>query len=259
MIKTGPLTRLFYIWLERIAARFTDVIIAVSEGERQAGLKVRICPPEKIITIENGLDLAQIPSDLDHKSALKELGVGEHDLVVGTVGRASRQKGWQDLVLAAGELVKEFPWVKFLLVGGGELSDQIAGLIEKLGLGRWVLLVGHREQVYPLYAGFDIFVLPSLWEGGPYALLEAMAMGKPVVATKVAGNADIVVEGETGYLVPPHQPKALAQALLKLLRDPELRQQMGTRGRARVEQQFQLQNQIRLIQETYRRIWGQKK
>ena len=259
MMKVGPLTRLFYIWLERIAARFTDLIIAVSEGERQAALQVKICPPEKILTIENGLNLSQIPSHLDPKSTLAELGVGEHDLVVGTVGRASRQKGWRDLVLAANEVVKELPWVKFLLVGGGELLAEIAGVIEELGLGRWVSLVGNRQQIYSLYAGFDVFVLPSLWEGGPYALLEAMAMGKPVVATRVAGNADMVVEGETGYLVPPEQPKALAQALLRLLRDSELRGRMGSRGRARIEQQFQLTEKIDLIQETYRRVWGQKK
>jgi glycosyltransferase involved in cell wall biosynthesis len=252
LMKTGPLAHRLYITLERWAARRTDLIIAVSPSERQAALDAGICPPERIVTIENGVNPDRALPD---RQALRcSLGIDSADLVVGTVGRASAQKGWDTLLAAAPAVVARLPQARFVLAGGGELLPRFAREVARRGLADHVLLLGPRADGADLVAAFDVFALPSLWEGCPYALLEAMAAECPVVASSCVGSRDLVVSEATGLLVPPEDPRALTAALVRLLRDAPLRRRMGEAGRERVRRQYQLSEKIALLLDTYRRF-----
>ena len=247
----GRLQRWLYRTLERWAARWCEAIIAVSPGERQAALYAGICAPGKLRLIPNGVDLAWLDAQFDRAAARRELGLADSHLAVGSIGRLTSQKGYRYLIEAARLVAREIPNVRFPIIGEGEEHRALESLIGDRGLGEFVRLLGHRDQAASLCAGFDLFVLPSLWEGAPYALLEAMAAGLPVVATRVAGNADLVVEGKTGLLVPPRDPPALARAIAELLRDPVRRAMIGRRGREQVERNCSLAEQIAATERLY--------
>jgi glycosyltransferase involved in cell wall biosynthesis len=246
LMDVHPLQRLLYLALEKFAARLTHHFIAVSESERNTALQARLCAAERVTVVRNGIDATRNTQHATRNT--------QHVLTIGTVGRLTKQKGQSDLLLAAQQVVKEFPQAKFILVGGGEDESHLRNLTATLGLDQHVEFLGEREDVERIYPTFDVYVLPSLWEALPYTPLEAMAASKPVVATDVGGVSEIVVDGETGCLIPPHQPMTLAENVCALLRQPSLRQAMGTRGRQRVERMFTLEQMVRETERIYESV-----
>jgi len=164
-----------------------------------------------------------------------------------TVARLDPQKGLHDLVAAAALV----PEARVMVVGEGPERRALETRIAHLGLGDRVHLLGFRSDVPDLLAGSDLFVLPSLFEGLPLSILEAMAAGKPVVATAIGGNDEAVVDGATGLLVPPGDPRALADAIRALLRDPERRRRLGEAGRRRAEAEFSAPAMVRRVAAVY--------
>ncbi|MCS6859907.1 MAG: glycosyltransferase family 4 protein [Abditibacteriales bacterium] len=241
LMEVHPIQRFLYFTLEQFAAGFTYHFIAVSESERDVALRTGLCPAGQITVIHNGVDR---PQTADHRPQTID-----HRPCIGTVGRLTKQKGQADLLRAARRVVDEFPQAKFMLVGSGEDEPCLRQLTARLGLTENVVFLGEREDAREVYTLFDVYVLPSLWESFPYTPLEAMAAGKPVVATDVGGVREIVADGATGYLVPPHQPTMLAEKICALLRDSDVRQAMGARGRERVERLF---TRGRMVRETER-------
>jgi len=156
------------------------------------------------------------------------------------VARLHPQKDHDCLLRAIAAVVDELPTVRVLLVGDGALKDQLVGRITTLGLGTQVKLLGERRDVAAILALSDLFVLSSRWEGMPNAILEAMAAGLPVLATRVDGTVDVVRDGETGVLVPPGDDRALAAALLALGRDPARRRALGAAGRRRIDEAYSI-------------------
>ncbi len=154
------------------------------------------------------------------------------------VGTFKRQKGHAVLIAALGAIATRVPRLHVLLVGEGELSDDIRMQVEDAGLTGRVHFLGSRRDVPALLAASDSFVLPSLWEGLPVALVEAMASALPVVATAVSGTRQVMIDGETGFLVPPDDAPALARAIVELLSDPARASEMGVAGRRRVVTHF---------------------
>jgi glycosyltransferase involved in cell wall biosynthesis len=148
--------------------------------------------------------------------------------------------------------------VHTVVVGDGPERAQLEALAGQLGLADRVHLAGHQQDVRPWLAALDVLVLSSDWEGMPNALLEAMAAGLPIVATAVGGVPEVVVDGATGLLVPPGDPSALAEAITRLLRDPDLRRTMGQAGRARVERRFSINETVRLTEELYATLLEEK-
>jgi glycosyltransferase involved in cell wall biosynthesis len=240
-------------FLNRWTARLGDRVIAVCEMARQAEIERARVSPDKVVTIYNGVDTNEFAA-LDAQAAARArraFGIPSGAPLVGTAGRLHRQKGFADLITALAQVREHFPAVRLLLVGDGELRGDLEAHAQALGLSEVVAFAGPRTDIPEILAGLDLFALPSLWEGLPNVVLEAMAAGLPVAATAVGGTPEVVVDGITGILVPPHDPGALARPITRLLRDPDLRCKMGQAGRERVERCFTVEQMIQRTQALY--------
>jgi glycosyltransferase involved in cell wall biosynthesis len=235
---SGAALRLAYIWLERLAARWADHIITVSYANEREIQRTRLVEMAKLTVIREGLDLSRYPRATDARAAVRSLGLPDDALVVGTVGRLETAKGHRYLIEAVPQVLAQVPRARFVFVGSGVLHDALRQQVRVAGLSEHILFTGFRDDMLELMQGFDLFVLPSLWEGLGIVLLEAMAYSRAVVASAVGGVQDVVVPPETGLLVPPRQPAALAAAMVRLLQNHELRAAMGAAGYQRLTQEF---------------------
>ncbi len=235
-----------YLIIERIANRMTDLILANSEAVKQDVICQEKVSAKKVRVIYNGIDasLYNLPSDPMLKAAL---GISEKARVVGVVANLIHYKGHKFFLDGWASVVKKFPESICLFVGDGPLRDKLEATVKVMGLSKSVLFLGTRQDVPLLISFMDLVVHPSLEEGFSNAILEAMAAGKPVVATAVGGNLEAVVHGETGILVGPADPVSLAAAINHFLENPQLRSSMGEAGRQRILKRFDL---ARMIGET---------
>jgi len=245
------LKRKIYAHAISVAFRSCDALIANSDAVRH-DLIERGISAEKITVIHNGVDVekircaagsSEVPGILSEK-----LG---QNRIVGTLGRFTPIKNQKLLLLAARRIVKQHPDVLFLLAGDGKERGRLEQMGRELGLEDKLIFTGWLDSPYPVLSRMDILVLPSLWEGLGVTILEAMALGKPVVATMVGGIPEVVSDGETGLLVPSDDEEALASALHKLLSDPKLAHEMGRRGKIVVEERFPSTRTAREVEEVY--------
>jgi sugar transferase (PEP-CTERM/EpsH1 system associated) len=247
--------------LNRWTARLDDRVIAVCEVARRAEIERARVSPEHVVTIYNGIDVERF-SATDGDLVIRvrrELGIPAGVPLIGAVGRLHPQKDFAGLLDSLTEVQKYVSPVRLLLVGEGELRDDLETRARSLGISGIVTFAGFRSDVAEILAACDVFVLPSLWEGMPNVVLEAMAVGLPVVATQVGGVPEIVLDGETGLLVPPGDSETLAQALIRLLRDPDLRSRMGRAGRRRVEQHFSANQLVLETEALYEALWARNR
>jgi len=221
----GPATRLF-IRLERVAARWTDRIVTLSDSEAADHLRRGIGVPDQFVTIPSGVDLVPVAS-------ARPTSLVSGGPVVTAVARLVPVKGFQYLVDAAPEILRRCPQTRFLIVGDGERRAALEARTRAAGLTHRITFVGFREDVASVIAAADLLVLPSINEGMGRVLVMAMALGKPIVATRVGGVAELLGEGEAGLLVPPRDADALAQAISTLLLDGSRAQALGQAGRRR--------------------------
>ena len=247
----GPLETKLYVTLEKITARITDRIIALTGQERDDHLRFRVAPPEKFVTIHSGVDLSRFDAALYDRSKIRiELDIPPGDLVVGTAGRLTPVKGHVHLIAAAAKILAVHPDTTFVLLGDGELKGRLIEQAEALGLAGKVRFPGWRPDVAAVMSAFDVFALPSLNEGMGRVLVEAMALSRPVVASRTGGITDLVEDGRNGLLVPPGDSGALADAILRLLGDAALRAAMGGEGRRRAEI-YSTERMVEKIEELY--------
>jgi len=251
---------IFYLWLERLAGRWCDMIVAVSESERDLALRHKVASPDKITAINNAIDPCEFAhiSTEDNIRKRQSLGVDEKTKIVITTARLSRQKAPLDFVKAAKYVVERKSDVRFFIAGDGPLIKRTKTFIKENRLEDYVILLGWRADVKELVSISDVFILTSLWEGMPYAIMEAMALKKPIVATNVTGTRDLIKDGYNGYLVPPDRPEALGEKVLKLLRDPHLSREMGNRGCQVLEEKTNLKEHIKAMENLYTRLLNQK-
>jgi len=244
--------RPLYAAAERLLSRMTDRIVCVSAGEREAALG-RGLPEDRLVLIPNGVDAAEwpLPSVEERAAARRRFGVGESEVLIGSVGRLTPAKGYEYLIGAMCRLAGREPAARVMIWGEGELRDRLIRLAEAPECVGRVRLGGYVDDLRAAYAAMDVFVLPSLWEGAPYVLMEAMLCGRPAVVSNVPGNRDIVVHGLHGLVVPPSDPQALAEALAALVADPPRRQEMGRRAREHVLVQFSIDRMMALTQGLY--------
>ncbi len=240
--------------LARWTAPLADAFTPVSRRTLEFAARTEGVAAERATVIPNGIDFAEWESLPDAAAARAKLGLPRDAFVVCTLSRLHEQKG-MEFLLAAARTVAEKVAVRH--VPGRRIRSAAraaggAGAAARRGRARAV--PGYRKDVALLLAASDVFALPSLWEGMSNAVLEAMAAGKPVVATAVDGAVDQVLPGETGLLVPPGDADALARALLDLARDPRKAQEMGTKGRERVRREFSLGRMTDAYIELYRRL-----
>jgi glycosyltransferase involved in cell wall biosynthesis len=216
--------------------RLADDVVAVSHDLRRTlvqGLKV----PRPVRVLHNGIDPRAF-GDADASGVRRELGAAPGEFLVGTAVVLSEQKGVRHLLDAARLVRAADPSIRFVVAGDGPLRPELERTAAALGLDGAVRFLGYRSDVPALIAALDAYVLPSLWEGLPLALLEALAGGKPIVATHVGGNPEVVEDGENGLLVPPRDPDALARAILALRADAAGRERMRLSNVEKFAQRF---------------------
>jgi glycosyltransferase involved in cell wall biosynthesis len=229
-----------YVAIERRLGGHTDVALCVGTGVAVEAIRRGLIAPDRVRTIGVAVDgemgaapAARTPGA--REKARRELGLPADAAVVGAVGRLAYQKAPEDFLAAMRRLAR--PGVIGVWVGGGELAARIGHLASKQPAGR-VVLAGERADVPAILAAFDVFALPSRYEGLPTAVVEAMMCGIPVVATAVNAVSDVVVPGETGLLVPPRRPDLLADAVGYLLDRPVIARRMADAARARLGDRF---------------------
>jgi glycosyltransferase involved in cell wall biosynthesis len=238
--------------LSRWKYRQVACFICASEAIRQMLVADGVADA-RTVTVHEGIDVGRI--DAAPPAALhEELWLPHNAPVVGNVAALVPHKGQRHLVEAAALVLRQVPDARFVIAGEGDLRPAIERQIKEHHLEKHVLLTGFRADVLSLHKAFDIFVMSSLTEGLGTSLLDAMAAGKPVVATSVGGIPEVVVDGETGFLVPPRDHEAMARAIVRLLNDEPLRRRMGDAGRARVQSRFSAERMAQETLEVYRRL-----
>jgi len=236
-------------WLLGLIARRADRIITVSDSlhaqfEGIADARGKLC------TIPNGIDLTAF-ANMDRARARRELGLPENAPVVGMVGRLAAQKGPLAFLRAAALVGRRFPDARFVLIGDGPLRGDVERLAAELAVTDRIVLAGHRADAPMLTQAFDVAVVASLSEGSSLTAMEAMAWGVPVVGTAVGGVREVVVDGETGVLVPPGDAQALGHTITALLSDPQRARELGEAGRRRVEREFSVKTMVERTEQIY--------
>lgn len=228
----GPRRTRLFIALERWTARITTKLVMLTEREKADHLRLRIAPDEKFTVIHSGVDLSRFRHDPTRKAEIRSaLEIPSESIVVATVGRLTAVKGQDTLIRAIAKCLRQGGKVFLLILGEGELRNDMEALSAELGIAEAVHFLGWRSDVASVIDACDIFCLPSLNEGMGKAIVEAMAMRKPVIASDVGGIPDLVIPGENGILVPPGDSNALAKAILNLRDHPEVRVKMGEQGK----------------------------
>lgn len=247
--------KIFYWLAEWLSAKFKKQLICVSQADRQALLNNKIAPDGKINVIHNGLTANQI-NFLERSAARQQLGrlinyqFAANELLIGTIANLYPTKGLTYLIRAAQYVQQSYPHVKFIVIGEGPRRKALQQFIHILKLEKNFFLLGALPQAANYLKAFDIFVLPSVKEGFPYTLLEAVAAQLPIVATYVGGVPEIVQPGYNGLLVPAADPSALAQAINKLISDKKLRASLAN-AQSKLISQFNLSHTIQQTEKIY--------
>lgn len=240
-----------YKFLEYVCSRAAHRLVAVGAEQREIIRTTYKLPPERIVTIVNGVERPHQSPDAEWAA---RLGAGKN-LVVGTICVCSEQKGLPDLLEAAAIVCARFPQVRFAVVGDGVLREAMEQRCREMGLAGQVIFTGWKRQadatMLPL---FDVFFQPSVWEAMSMVVLEAMAAGKPVVATDVGDNRHVIRQGVTGLVVPKQDHEAMAAALTTLIESEELRAKYGGAARSRYEELYSARSMARAYEELYAEI-----
>ncbi len=237
---------------DRIALPFTIKVVCVCQSDLRKGLAANVVTEGKGVVIHNGIETDRFGGNGKRHKLRSALGAKENDIVVGNIGRLHNQKG-QSVLLNAFRIVAEHhPDAHLWLIGEGELRDELQRLARELDIEDQVSFLGARTDIPELLSAMDIFVLSSLWEGQPIALLEAMVSGKPVVATNVDGIPEIIENGKSGLLVEPMNGNELASAIRRLIDDPQMMRTLALSGLERITEEFTAHRMAERIAELYR-------
>ena len=242
-------------WMYRVTDPLCDLTTHVCEAGAQRYIRERMVPPHKMRVVYNGVDTERfLPDGQVRLRIRREAEIGKQFVWL-AVGRLEAPKDYPTLIRAFARVSAAREDTLLWIVGDGPLRGQLEALSREMGLQLGVRFWGLRGDVSNLMNAADAFVMSSSWEGLPNALIEAQACGLPAVVTDVGGNAEVVIHEETGFIVPPQNPDALAEAMLRLMGLPvEMRQQMGRLARQRVEQQFSLDSVVTLWENLYREL-----
>ena len=243
--KWGP-----YRLADRLLLPFTDAVIVNAEAVRRLYTMRWRVPESKMVLIRNGIDLSIfLPGD--KRAARARFGLPQQALVIGGAGRLDPQKGFSILLEATSEVLGKHPEAVVAIAGEGPEHGPLREQIARLGLGDHARLLGHVQDMAGFMSAMDVFALPSLWEGLPHVVMEAMACERPVVAARVGGVEELVQDSATGIVVQPRSSKALAAALIRLLDESQVRLDMGRKGRAVAEREFDFKKMVRQTEELY--------
>jgi glycosyltransferase involved in cell wall biosynthesis len=245
--------RNFFIQLEKSLASVSDALCVVARSCQDKGLFNQIGEPHQYHLLRAGVDLAAWRGVPRSRDALKKAGlpVQDSDIVVGCIANCKEQKNPADFVRTAALVLKEAAQARFVYIGDGPLRPQAEGLARELGISERVHFLGWMENPKDLAAGFDIFLLTSLWEGLPCVFPQVLSMGIPVVATNVDGAPEIIREGKNGYLCIPKDINSLADRAILLLKDEKLRKSMSESAKDHLTEEFDFSDMIKQTERIY--------
>jgi len=242
------------LFINRAVYPMTTKIIAVSEDVKRWFIREEKPDKDKFITIYNPIDLNEFTGSTNCQNIKKELNIDNNYPVLGNI-QPMRQKNKQQLLIhAMSQIVEVFPNVKLLMVGDGPLKNDMERLGEKLGMDKHIIFLGFRRDISEILSAIDIFVSCPLYEAFGMVILEAMAMKKPVVTTRVGGIPEVVLENETAILVEPQNPDQLSTAIINLSQDKERLQRLGVMGQKRAEELFSSEYIVRKIEALYEEL-----
>ena len=248
----GPILSRIFLWVERLFAPLTDRVVALTDRESREYTDLNVYPEDKLVQIHSGVDIEkfkQVPVNAVEKK--RSLGLDQNGRVVGFIGWLLPIKGPMHLLKAMEDVWQDYDDTILVFIGKGDLDVDLMAEALKTGANGRVNFLGWRNDIDQIMPIFDIFVLPSLNEGMGRVLVEAMAAGKPIVASNVGGIPDLVRHDDNGLLVPPGDEKALAAGIKLLLNDPEKAKNMGQRGRE-ICDQFSIEEMIEKLDALYR-------
>lgn len=245
-----------FSFLARVGSVFQDKIIVISEAVREYLIKNVKIKPQKIKRIYYGLEFPNKQRDNPTTDVREEYGIDNDCPVVGIVARLAPQKGHKYLLEAMPQVIEQIPDVKLLIIGHEDKTpkQELETYARALGIANNVIFCGFRDDVTSIMSQLDVLVLPSLWEGFGLVLLEAMAAGKPIVATNVGPIPEVVINGKTGFLVPPKDAHALAGQILKVLQNRDIAQALSEAGKIRFQKHFTVEKMVQQTEEIYDRL-----
>jgi len=250
----NPIRNKRELLLRRFLSYMTDKIVAVSDDAGNVAINDEKINPEKVVTIFNGIDIDRYQTNIDVASKKHEIGLSDDDFVIGIVARLSPEKDHNTLLDAFHIVLDNVDQsVKMVIVGDGILREELEQKAKSISINDKVIFLGERHDVPELLAIFDLFALSSITEGISLTLLEAMATGLPVVATNAGGNTEIVLDNQTGFIVPPKDPNRMAEAIMTIIKNNDMANQMRERGKDRVSKKFSLET----MRDQYEQIYQQ--
>ncbi len=249
-----PFVKNFYVLLERLCARLTDALIFVSKANIAYAAKHGIARPEEAVLIRSGVALSGLPAPVDASKLKMSAGVGMHKPLVVSIGNLKPQKNVADLLEAAALVLAAVPEARFAFIGDGPQRRVLEARAFALGLQDRFFFLGWRRDAAQWLAASDVFVMTSLWEGLPRALVEAMKSGKPAACYGTDGVLDLVKSGENGFTVEPGDHAALAARVTELLKDEPLRRRLGEAAAAAIGPEFDIDGMVRAQEALYARL-----
>jgi len=244
----------FYVLLEKLCARFTDSMVFVSKANIDYAAAHGIVDPKDAVLIRSGVRLSGLPASVDAAKLKMSAGIGMHKLLVVSVGNLKPQKNAADFVSAAATVLAEVPEARFVFIGDGPDRGALEARAFAKGLEGKVLFLGWRRDAAQWLAAADVFVMTSLWEGLPRALVEAMKSGKPPVCYATDGVTDLIEDGVNGCLVEPGDHGALASRVSSLLKDEPRRKALGAAAAAAIGPEFDIDGMVRSQEILYERL-----
>ena len=241
-------------WIDKVTAKyFCDKLIAVSEDVRDFHIETLKLNKNKFSVLVPGINLNefQLTDNFSLNKKKLELGIDINSFVVVVVGVLSEQKGHKYLIEAAPSVLIKYPDTRFLIIGPGPLRQELEQMTKNKGVSNEFIFTGFSENLVDLLAISNVFISCSLWEGLPQTVIEAMAMNKPVIATKVGGLPELIQDGKSGILIPPSDPSAIVDSIISIRENKKIAQNLSTEGRKVVEEYFSVKVMVNKLQELY--------
>ena len=250
-----PATKTLYVWAERLCCLLADALVFVSKSNEDYAKRHKLGDPKRYALIRSGVRLSDFPAKVEDKQKKKaSLGLGAQKLLVVSIGNLKPQKNPADFVAMAHKVALEVPEAEFLFIGDGPLRRRLECQILASGLSARLALPGWRRDAAELLACADVFVLNSLWEGLPRALIEAMKTGLPAVCYATDGVTDVLKDGVNGCVVPVGNISALARRVIELLKDEDLRRRLGGEAQRSIGAEFDIDEMVRAQERLYERL-----
>ena len=240
--------RKLFKWIDRLLLKYTDRIICVCRSDYQKAIESRVADRDRTSIVYNGIEIDKFSQPLNRASARQKFEIDSTEFIFGNVGRLHEQKGHKFLLQAFAKIRNT---ARLIVIGDGNMRDELMALADKLAIRDRVLFLGARADVHEFLSAIDVFVMPSLWEGQPIALLEALAIGKPCIVSAVDGIPEIITDGINGYLVNPQDIETLARIMDNAIENPHLFEKIADRRVNEISSKFLAENMAAEIANIY--------